>query len=164
MNDIVGKIKSLYYQKENFSLFNEDSFSFLEKIPDNSVDMIFADPPYFLSNNGITCSSGKMVSVNKGDWDKEKEVDDKYNFNLEWIKMCSRILKESGTIWISGTLHNIYSVGFALEKLNLKILNNIIWYKPNASPNLSCRYFTHSTEIILWARKGKNSKHTFNYE
>jgi site-specific DNA-methyltransferase (adenine-specific) len=126
--------------------------------------MIFADPPYFLSNGGITCHAGKMVSVNKGKWDESKGVIENHKFSLEWLKACQRILNPNGTIWVSGTAHIIYSIGFAMQELGFKILNDIIWYKRNAPPNLSCRYFTHSTEIVLWAAKNEKSKHYFNYD
>jgi len=145
-------------------LFLGDSIKLLKKINENSIDMIFADPPYFLSNGGITCMSGKMVSVDKGDWDKSNGVEENFRFNLDWLKECRRILKKDGTIWISGTSHIIYSIGYAMQLLGYKILNDIIWYKRNAPPNLSCRYFTHSTEIILWAAKSKKSKHYFDYK
>ena len=156
-----------YYKSENgsFSLINGDTFKVLKKMKDKTFDMIFADPPYFLSNNGITCSAGKMVSVNKGDWDKSLTVKEKHTFNKRWIKECYRILKDTGTIWISGTLHNIYSIGMALEESGFKILNNITWQKTNPPPNLACKTFTHSTETILWAKKDlKNVKYTFNYD
>lgn len=133
-------------------------------MPSESVDLIFADPPYFLSNNGITCHAGKMVSVNKGKWDQSKGAEENHNFNLRWLLQCQRLLKPDGTIWVSGTSHIIYSIGFALQQLGYKILNDIIWYKNNAPPNLSCRYFTHSTETILWAGKNKYTKHTFDYK
>ena len=126
--------------------------------------MIFADPPYFLSNDGITCHAGRMVSVNKGKWDKSKGIEKNYKFTLQWLKACQRVLRPNGTIWVSGTTHIIYSVGFAMQELGYKILNDIIWYKRNAPPNLSCRYFTHSTEIVLWAAKNAKSKHYFNYQ
>ncbi|HLC16031.1 MAG TPA: site-specific DNA-methyltransferase [Thermodesulfovibrionia bacterium] len=126
--------------------------------------MIFADPPYFLSNNGITCHAGKMVSVNKGKWDKSKGIEDNHKFNLQWLSACQRILKPDGTIWVSGTAHIIYSVGFAMQQLEYKILNDIIWFKHNAPPNLSCRYFTHSTETVIWAAKNEKSKHYFDYK
>lgn len=163
MHNILPTNKSYYFDND-FILFHQDSLEFLKNIKHNSIDMIFADPPYFLSNDGITCKSGKMVSVNKGYWDKPKEILEKHSFNLKWLKLCKNILKETGTIWVSGTFHNIYSIGFALEELGFKILNNITWYKPNAAPNLSCKYFTHSTETILWAKKDTNSKHLFNYD
>ena len=154
-----------YYNKRNFKLILGDSFEELKKIKKNSVDMIFADPPYFLSGDGISCSGGKMVSVNKGDWDKKIGIEEKHQFNREWIRLCYNILKDEGTIWISGTLHNIYSIGMALEQEGFKIINNITWRKLNPPPNISCRYFVHSTETILWAKKDiKKAKHKFNYQ
>jgi site-specific DNA-methyltransferase (adenine-specific) len=135
-----------------------------EKHPNGCFDMVFADPPYFLSNGGISCQNGKMVSVNKGDWDKSQGFEANHNFNLEWLKRCQKVLKPNGTIWVSGTMHSIYSVGFAMQQLGFKMLNDIIWEKPNPPPNLSCRYFTHASETILWAAKSVKSKHSFNYE
>lgn len=153
-----------YFEKSTFKLINNDTFDTLKQFDEKSFNMIFADPPYFLSNNGITCSSGKMVSVNKGNWDKALSVNDKYEFNRKWIHECYRTLKDEGTIWISGTLHNIYSIGMALEEEGFKILNNITWQKTNPPPNLACKTFTHSTETILWAKKDlKKVKYTFNY-
>ncbi|MHA2182612.1 MAG: DNA-methyltransferase [Promethearchaeota archaeon] len=153
-----------YFQEEDFTLYHGDALNVLNKIENNKYDLIFVDPPYFLSNDGITCSSGKMVSVNKGDWDKSKGFNEDISFIDSWLKACKRVLKENGTIWVSGTLHNIYSVGYLLEKNGFHIINDVIWFKPNAPPNLSCRCFTHSHEVVLWARKTKDSKHTFNYE
>ncbi len=127
-------------------------------------DFIFSDPPYFLSNGGITCQNGKMVKVNKGKWDSSKGFKINHQFNLEWLKKCKKVLKPNGTIMVSGTLHVIYSIGFAMNQLNMKILNNITWEKPNPPPNLSCRYFTHSTETIIWSAKNSNSKHYFDYK
>ena len=153
-----------YFEESTFKLINNDTFDTLKQFDEKSFDMIFADPPYFLSNNGITCSSGRMVSVNKGNWDKALSVNDKYEFNRKWIHECYRILKDEGTIWISGTLHNIYSIGMALEQEDFKIINNIIWQKTNPPPNLACRCFTHSTETILWAKKNdKKSRYFFDY-
>lgn len=153
--------------EEDFTLINGDSFIELKKLTKNSIDMVFADPPYFLSNNGISCHSGKQVSVNKGEWDKSLSIDEKIKFNRKRIKLCRALLKDNGTIWISGTLHNIYAVGVALELEGFSIINNITWQKPNPAPNLACRCFTNSTETILWARKinGKRKgKHLFNYK
>ena len=127
----------------------EDSFHFLDEMKPESVDMIFADPPYFLSNDGMSNSGGKAVSVNKGDWDKIGSLEEKDAFNREWIRLAKKILKPNGTIWITGSLHNIYSVGIALEQEGYKVLNNITWQKTNPPPNLSNRYFTHSTETVL---------------
>ncbi len=145
-------------------LFNEDCLHILDTLPEDSVDMIFADPPYNLSNNGITCHSGRMVSVNKGKWDESKGSEEDFLFHKLWIEKCRRVLKPSGTIWVSGTYHSIYACGYALQLQNFHILNDIIWFKPNASPNLSCRFFTASHETLIWARKDSRARHTFNYE
>lgn len=161
----MGLSSKLYYKDGSFSLINDDTFNALNNFDDNTFDMIFADPPYFLSGDGITCSGGKMVSVNKGKWDKLLSVKEKHEFNKKWIKECYRVLKDNGTIWISGTLHNIYSIGMALEEEGFKIINNITWQKTNPPPNLACKTFTHSTETILWAKKDfKKNKYTFNYD
>ena len=157
-------MKNIFYNKDNIVLYNEDCFDVMSKFLDNSFDMIFADPPYFLSNGSFTCKNGKMVSVKKGDWDLGKDIEENFNFHLNWLKECRRILKPNGTLWVSGTYHSIYQCGFALQLLGYHILNDIAWLKPNASPNLSCRFFTASHETLIWARKDKNSKHTFNYE
>jgi len=158
-------LNNIYYEEEFTTLIHADSFVYLNKMETESVDVIMADPPYFLSNDGFTNSGGKMVSVNKGDWDKKLSVEEKNKYNREWIKKCKRILKPNGTIWISGTFHNIYSIGMALEQEGYKILNNITWQKSNPPPNLSTRYFTHSTETILWARKNdKDARHYYNYD
>ena len=154
-----------YFREGSFKLINDDTFNALKNFEEKTFDMIFADPPYFLSDNGITCSGGKMVSVNKGFWDKYLSVKEKHEFNKKWIKECYRVLKDNGTIWISGTLHNIYSIGMALEEEGFKIINNITWQKTNPPPNLACKTFTHSTETILWAKKDiKKAKHKFNYQ
>lgn len=134
-----------------------------EKYPEGKFDMIFADPPYFLSNGGISCHAGKMVKVDKGQWDKSQGAELNHEFNLEWLSRCRKLLKPDGSIWVSGTHHVIHSIGYAMQQLQMKILNDISWEKPNPPPNLSCRYFTHSTETVIWARKSEQSRHTFNY-
>jgi len=153
-----------YYEKPGFKLYHADCLDILAKLPENSIDMIFADPPYFLSSGSFTCQNGKMVSVKKGDWDLSNGTQKNFEFHLEWIKTSRRVLKPHGTIWISGTYHSIYQCGFALELAGFHFLNDIVWFKPNASPNLSCRFFTASHETLLWARKDKKAKHVFNYE
>lgn len=153
-----------YYVSDKLVLYNYDSLEVLSRIPENSIDMIFADPPYMLSNNGFTCQNGRMVSVNKGKWDKSKGLLEDMAFHDAWIKACRRVLKPEGTIWISGTYHSIYQCGYLLQLNEFHILNDIAWFKPNAAPNLSCRFFTASHETIIWARKDKKAKHTFNYE
>jgi site-specific DNA-methyltransferase (adenine-specific) len=125
--------------------------------------MIFSDPPYMLSNDGFSCQSGKRANVNKGEWDKSSGFENDAGFHDEWISACRRILKPEGTIWVSGTYHSIYQCGFLLQKNNFHILNDIVWFKPNAAPNLSCRFFTASHETLIWARKDKKAKHIFNY-
>src|SRR5574344_360695 len=145
----------ILYQGDCVELLNQFRFQF---------DMIFADPPYFLSNGGISVQSGKMVSVNKGDWDRSQGFDKDNEFNYNWLKACRDKLKDNGTIWVSGTYHNIFSVAQMLTELDYKILNCVTWAKTNPPPNLCCRYFTHSTEFIIWARKSKKVTHYFNYE
>lgn len=157
-------MKQPYYKRPGFKLYHADYLEILNDLPENSVDMIFADPPYFLSSGSFTCQNGKMVSVKKGDWDLSNGTKKNFEFHLNWIGACRRVLKSNGTIWVSGTYHSIYQCGFALEINDFHLLNDIIWFKPNASPNLSCRFFTASHETLLWARKEKKTKHTFNYD
>ncbi len=153
-----------YFDEKDFILYYGNALDVLDQFESNKFDLIYADPPYFLSNDGVTCSSGKMVSVNKGEWDKSQGLYEDIKFIDTWLKACRRVLNKNGSIWVSGTLHIIYKVGYLLEKNGYDIINDIIMYKPNAPPNLSCKYFTHSHETVLWARKSKNSRHTFDYE
>ena len=155
--------KKPYFKSQGVWLYNHDSLSLMKKMPDEKFDMIFADPPYFLSNGTFTCKNGEMVSVKKGNWDLGSTKKDNFRFHVSWIKECRRILKPNGTIWISGTYHSIYQCGMALEMNDFHILNDISWFKPNASPNLSCRFFTASHETLIWAKKTRAVKHTFNY-
>lgn len=153
-----------YFIKDNFVLYHGDSIRILNQLSENSIDMIFADPPYNLSNGGFSVHAGRMVSVNKGYWDVSKGFQDDYAFHYRWLQACKRVLKPHGTLWVSGTYHSIYQCGHALQSLGYHILNDISWFKPNASPNLSCRFFTASHETIIWARKDKKAKHVFNYD
>ena len=158
-----------YYSPEHdILLLKGNSLEFMdalfEQFPAGCFDMIFADPPYFLSNGGITCHAGRMVAVDKGDWDKSQGAVTNHEFNTAWLSRCQKLLKKDGTIWVSGTHHVIFSVGYAMQQLGMKILNDITWEKPNPPPNLSCRYFTHSTETVIWAAKSEKSKHVFNYD
>ncbi len=145
-------------------LFQGDCVSVLDALPAESVDVIFADPPYFLSNGGTTCRAGKRTSVDKGAWDRSNGVEENHAFNHKWLAACNRVLRPNGTIWVSGTGHVIYSVGYAMQQQGFKPLNEIVWEKPNPPPNLSCRYFTHSTETLLWAARNRKSRHHFNYD
>ena len=160
--------KYIYFKDDNFVLLNGDSFKILKKMELKSVNMIFADPPYFLSSGGISCQSGKQVLVNKGEWDLSKTIEDRIKYHRKWISLCRYVLDDNGTIMISSTLHSAYAIGVALELEGFSIINNIIWRKTNPAPNLACRCFTHSTETIIWARKQlnvkKKGKHYFAYE
>ena len=165
MDDSYKGGDSVEYTKDNnYKLLLGDCIKELKKIESKSVDMIFADPPYKLSNDGITCKSGKMVSVNKGSWDKSLGLELDYKFNMKWIKACDRVLKDDGTMWISGTYHIIHSIAFALLKMDYYIINELTWVKPNAAPNMGCRCFTASQETVLWVKKNKKVKHVFNYK
>lgn len=153
-----------FFAERGFSLFAGDCLKLLKELPPDSVDMIFADPPYNLSNGGFTCHAGRRASVNKGEWDVSRGIKEDFDFHREWISACKRVLKPEGSFWVSGTYHSIYACGYALQLAGYKLLNDIAWFKPNASPNLSCRYFTASHETLLWAKKDEKSKHKFNYE
>ena len=157
-------MKAPFYQKDRFTLYHGDSIALLKTFPQNSVDMIFADPPYNLSNGGFSVHSGKRVNVHKGSWDKSRGVAEDFEFHLSWIKACRRVLKPEGTIWISGTYHSIYQCGFALQTLGFRILNDIAWHKPNAPPNIGCRCFAASHESLIWACKDEKAKYTFHYK
>jgi site-specific DNA-methyltransferase (adenine-specific) len=155
----------VHARTRDYVLYRGDSLALLDQFEDQTFDLIFADPPYFLSNGGTTCQSGKRVAVKKGDWDESRGLESDHAFTSAWLKACQRLLKPSGTLWVSGTQHVIFSVGFAMQQLGYKLLNTVTWYKPNASPHLACRYFTHSTELLIWASPGAKGKlqHRFNY-
>jgi site-specific DNA-methyltransferase (adenine-specific) len=158
------KMMKVYYSERNVRIFNGDVVETLNSLPEECIDLIFADPPYNLSNGGFTCHAGKRVSVNKGKWDKSKGIDEDFEFHYNWIESCKRVLKPNGSLWISGTYHSIYACGFALQKQGWHLINDICWFKPNAAPNLACRMFTASHETLLWVRKDKKAKHFFNYD
>lgn len=147
----------------DFFLLKGDTMELLPQF-EHKFDMVFADPPYFLSNNGLSIQNGLVVSVNKGSWDKSEGFDFVNSFNRNWLSLVREKMKDDATIWISGTMHNIFSVGQILTELGFKILNIITWEKTNPPPNFSCRYFTYSTEQIIWARKVEKVPHYFNYE
>lgn len=151
------------HEIEPFNLIFGDAVESMETMKSNSVDFIFADPPYHLSNGGLSIHSGKSVSVDKGNWDKSFGLQSDYEFHLKWLTESKRLLKPNGSLVVSGTHHSIYRCGFALENLEFKILNEIVWYKPNAAPNLTGRNLAHSHETLIWAAKDKFSKQIFNY-
>ncbi len=154
-----------YFKSEdkNFTLLRGNCIELMKSF-DFKFDMIFADPPYHLSNGGISIQSGRVVSVNKGDWDRSKGFEEDYQFDKQWLSACRDKLKSNGTIWISGTYHNIFSVARCLIELGFRILNCVTWEKTAPPPNLSCKFFTYSAEYILWARREETTPHYFNYE
>ncbi len=154
-----------YYTSSNrdFILAHGDCFQLMSDF-NFKFDMIFADPPYFLSGGGISMQSGEIVCVDKGEWDKPKSQEEMMKWNRTWLCLCREKLKDDGTIWISGTYHNIFSVANCLTELDYKILNVITWQKTNPPANISCRFFTYSTEFVIWARKSKKVSHKFNYD
>ena len=151
-------------QNGAFCLYKGDCRVLLRDASMGKFDMVFADPPYFLSNGGISVQAGKVVCVDKGAWDVSRGYADDFAFNMEWLKACRNVLAEDGTMWVCGTFHNIFSVANALTELDYRILNAVTWQKTNPPPNLSCRFFKHSTELIVWARKSKKVPHYFNYD
>ncbi len=148
---------------KDFTLLQGDCLELLPQFQFR-FDTIFADPPYFLSSGGISMQSGKVVCVDKGEWDKSRSAEEVDSFNRAWLSACRQKLKPQGTIWISGTYHNIFSVANSLTELGFKILNVITWQKSNPPANISCRFFTYSTEFVIWARRERKVAHTFNYE
>lgn len=143
-------------------LYNADCIEVLKTLKPNSIDLIFADPPYFLSNGGKSIHSGKVVSVNKGDWDDKSKYDNHLDFTKEWLQQSFRVLKYGGSIWISGTVHNIFDVKNYLDEIGFKIINIVVWHKSDPPPLIYKNKFKFSYELIIWAKK--DGKHTFNYK
>jgi len=141
-----------------------DCVDLMKIIPPASVDVIFADPPYRLSTGGVTVKRGRLAPVDKGAWDRSMGFAEDHQFNVRWLKEACRILKPEGTIWVTGTHHIIFSLGFALQSMGCKVINAIAWEKPDPPPNALHTAFTHAHETIVWARKGNRSHHTFNYD
>lgn len=163
----INKPELVWNSNDGLScLYRGDSLELMSSLPAESVDCIWTDPPYNLSNDGFTCVAGRMVRVNKGEWDRSQGTELDHEFNKAWLTACYRLLKPTGTIWVTGTLHVYPSIGFAMQQIGFRILNDIIWEKPAPPPNLGCRCFTHSTELILWATKARKGKerYTFNYD
>jgi len=157
-----------YDEASDIRLYHGNCLDLLDEITakytDGIFDMVFADPPYFLSNGGTTCKSGERVAVDKGPWDQSRGLRDDSGFTEAWLRRCQRVLNPGGTLWVSGTHHNIFTTGSVLQDLGFRILNVIVWEKPNPPPNLSCRYFTHSIEFLIWAARNADSEHVFNYD
>lgn len=143
-------------------LFQSDCLLKLKEIDYASIDMIFADPPYFLSNGGKSIKNGEIVSVDKGDWDKKENYSNIEEFSYSWLESCYKILKNNGTIWVTGTHHNIYDIYSNMTKIGYKVINMIIWHKPNPPDLIYKNKFKFSYESIIWAKKG--GQHKFNYK
>lgn len=152
-----------FYQTGNkeFVLYHGDTMELIGNIC-KQVDMIFADPPYFLSKNISTRINGTWKTFEKGEWDRVRSQDDINAFNRKWLSECRNVLKEDGTIFVTGTYHNIFSVATCMVELGYKILNIIVWQKSDAKPTLSRNYFNFTTEYIVWARKNEKISHFFN--
>lgn len=161
---LMSNSAEIYTTVGDATLYRGDCIEVMNSLLEKSVDMVFADPPYNLSNGGYTVHAGRRVSVNKGEWDRSEGAEMDFEFHMAWIAACRRVLKDTGTIWISGTYHSIFSCGHALNLQGFRVLNDISWYKPNAAPNLGRRMFTASHETLIWASKSKKARHTFNYE
>lgn len=154
-----------YYQtvSADFTLYQGDTMQLLGQI-DKKFDMIFADPPYFLSSGDDCVFNGTPIRFDKGSWDRKASPEYIYQFNRQWLSLCRERLKDGGTIWVSGTYHNIFSVANCLTELGYKILNIIVWHKSDAHPSLTVKLFNFSAEYIIWARKSEKPLHYFNYE
>lgn len=146
-----------------FSLLHADTLSLLPTMQEQ-FDMIFADPPYFLSNGGKTISNGKIVSVDKGEWDKGGTPEHIYEFNKQWLSACRPLLKDRGTIWVCGTYHNQDAVCRCLTELGYQILNIITWQKHNPPQSIYNRRFKFSSELIIWAAKSPRNGYFYNHE
>ena len=149
---------------KGFKLINKDFFEAINSLPEESIDLVFADPPYFLSNGGFTVRSGKQVSVNKGKWDEATSRTESQEFHRNWIQKVRRVMAPDASIVITGTHHSIFQCAAELERSGFRLLNDIVWFKPNGAPNLSRRRLAASHEMILWACKSNDSKFVFNYE
>lgn len=165
MNDALAKLDALEVVP-GASMVHGDALEAMSALPTASVDLVCVDPPYMLSNGGTTVSSGKRVAVSKGTWDESAGVRKDFEFHRRWLRLCQRVLKPEGTIWVFGTHHCAYSVGFAMQLSGWRMLNTVTWEKPNPPPNIGTRCLTHSTESIIWASPNQDEpqRHVFNYD
>ncbi len=152
------------YGEPGALVYLADCVELMRLVPANSVDAVFADPPYRLSGGGVTVKNGRLAPVDKGAWDRSAGFDKDHEFNVRWLREARRILKPDGTLWVTGTHHVIFSLGFALQRLGYRVINNIVWHKPNATPNALHTAFTHAHENLIWASRSRSSRHTFNYD
>ncbi len=142
-----------------------DCIETMKQLPDESIDLIFADPPYFMQTDGVLLrTNGTKFNGVEDEWDKFSDYQEYDKFSTEWLKECKRILKKDGAIWVIGSFQNIYRLGYIMQNMGFWILNDVIWSKPNAVPNFSGTRFQNSHETLLWCTKSKKSKYTFNYQ
>jgi site-specific DNA-methyltransferase (adenine-specific) len=152
------------YGEPGAIVYRADCLELMRLMPPESVDVVFADPPYRLSRGGVSVRSGRLVLVDKGGWDRSMGLKKDHEFNVRWLRAARRVLKPDGTLWVSGTHHIIFSLGFALQRLGFKVINSLVWEKPDPPPNALHTAFTHAHETLIWASKGKDARHTFNYD
>lgn len=157
----LGRISS--YGEPGAIVYRADCVEFMRLVPPGCVDMVFADPPYRLSSGGVTVRGGRLAPVDKGEWDRPRGLREDYAFDLRWLRGVRRILKPDGTVWITGTHHNVFSVGFALLRLGFRIIQTIVWEKPDPPPNALHTAFTHAHELLVWASRSRSSRYTFNH-
>lgn len=142
-----------------------DCIEEMKKIPEKSVDLIFADPPYYMQTDGVLKrTDGTDFSGVKDSWDKFSDYEEYDEFTTSWLKECKRIMKKDASIWVIGSFQNIYRLGYIMQNMGFWILNDVIWSKPNAVPNFAGSRFQNSHETLLWCTKDKKSKYTFNYK
>lgn len=154
-----------YYSNIDFVLYKGDCATLCRQLPENTIDCIFADPPYFLSTgNGKVRIKDRIISFDKGDWDRVRSMEEVHEFNTNWISSCRQVLKSNGTIWVSGTYHNIFDVATCLQEQNFKILNIIVWQKSDPPTTITDQRFNFSAEYIIWARREERTTHFFNYD
>jgi site-specific DNA-methyltransferase (adenine-specific) len=151
------------YGEPGAIVYRTDCMDLMGLMPLACVDVIFADPPYRLSGGGVTVKGGRLAPVDKGEWDRPMGLARDHEFNLRWLRNARRVLKPDGTLWVTGTHHIIFSLGFALQSLGFRVINSVVWQKPDPPPNVLHTAFTHAHETLIWASKGKRARYTFNY-
>ncbi|WP_053057996.1 DNA-methyltransferase [Rubrobacter aplysinae] len=145
-------------------VYRADCVRLMRMMPAGCVDAVFADPPYRLSGGGVTVKGGRLRSVDKGEWDRPRGFTEDHDFNVRWLSEAQRVLKPDGTLWVTGTHHIIFSLGYALQSLGFRVLNHVVWEKPDPPPNASRTSFKHAHESLIWASKSRASRHTFNHD
>ena len=153
-----------YFQTTDFSLYLGDSLSLISELDDNTIDVVFADPPYFLSSGRKMDIAGRKMSFEKGAWDRCRSTEEIDEFNEQWIGAIVPKMKENATIWVSGTFHNIFSVQRILVSHKFKIINIVSWQKSNPHEIVDGQHMTFSTEFLVWARKSYHGRHFYNHD